>query len=111
MKIYRGATYSYPIQIKINKEVLSLEDIQRVEFAFGDDLIKTYPSSDNEVERDDNKLIVKLTAEDTLSLTPNEPQRLQARVVFNDDSIKFTKGISFVAIDTQFSEEVTDNDM
>jgi hypothetical protein len=104
MIIYKGATYSYPIQIKINKEVLSLDDIKKIEFAFGDTLIKTHPS--NSVMRDGDKLIVKLSEQDTYSLEQDVIQKIQARVTFNDDTIKFTKPKSFAAVETNFPKGV-----
>jgi hypothetical protein len=107
MKIYKGATYNLPVQIKINKETLPLNDVKKVEFAFGDNLIKTHPS--NDVERNGDKLIVKLSAQDTNSLEQDIVQKLQARITFNDNSIKFTKLKSFVAVETRFSEGVQIN--
>lgn len=104
MKIYQGATYKYPIQIKINGEILPLDDIRQIAFAFGKDLIKTYPT-DDEIRREGNKLIVTLSKDDTMSLSLNEMLRLQSRIVFKDGSIKFTKSKPIAVVDTQFSED------
>lgn len=103
MKIYQGATYKYPIQIKINDEILLLDDIQKIEFAFGKNLIKTYPT-DKTIQCEENKLTVVLSKDDTLSLSLNEILKLQARITFKDGSIKFTKSKPIAVVDTLFSE-------
>lgn len=102
-KIYQGATYKIPIQIKIDNEILNIDDIKKIEFAFGEKIIKTYPCNNEEVERDDNKLIVFLSTQDTLSLTANMVL-VQSRITFNDNSVKFTKLKSIAVVSTQFSK-------
>lgn len=102
MTIQRGATYKYPIQIKIKSEVLPLDSIQKIEFSFGNYLIKEYPKDDS-IEREENILTISLSEEDTLSLPVTNNLRLQLRVTFHDGSIKFTKSRPIIVVDTQFS--------
>lgn len=104
MRIYQGATYKIPIQIKIKNEVLDINDVEKVEFAFGKNLIKKYPSNDKTVERDENKLTVFLSSEDTLSLPTDKVLRIQSRITFNSGDIKFTESESIVVISTEFSK-------
>lgn len=102
MTIQRGATYRYPTQIKVKNEILSLDNVQKIEFSFGNYLIKEYPKN-NSIERDGNILIISLNEEDTLSLPVTNNLRLQSRIIFNDGSIKFTKSKPIIVVDTQFS--------
>ena len=104
MKIYQGATYKIPIQIKINNEILAIDDTKKIEFAFGEKLIKTYPSNHDDIKRDGNKLTVFLSSEDTLLLPADKVLRVQSRITFSDNSIKFTKLKSIAVVSTQFSK-------
>lgn len=101
MKFYRGATYKLPIRLLKDNTGLSLDDIEQVDFSFGSDLIKSYPADSSITREEENKLIVFLSSDDTLSLKEGMA-RLQARIVFKDNDAKFTKEKSYVAVTTQF---------
>lgn len=102
MTIQRGATYRYPIQLKIKNETLSIEDIKEITFSFGSALTRKYPS-DKIIMQDKNTLIFPLTEEDTLSLPVSNNLRFQCRIVFQDETIKFTKSKPVMVVNTQFT--------
>ena len=104
MKIYQGATYKIPTQIEIDNKILNIDDTKKIEFAFGEDLIKTYPSKNKDIERSGNKLIVFLSSDDTLSLPADKVLRVQSRITFDDGSVKFTKSEPIAIVSTQFSK-------
>jgi hypothetical protein len=53
--------------------------------------------------KDKNTLIFPLTEKDTLSLPVSTNLRFQCRIVFQDESIKFTKSKPIIVVNTQFT--------
>lgn len=104
MKIYQGATYKIPIKLKVKNEVLDFTDIQSVDFSFGDVIIKSYPEN-QDIQIEDNKLIIYLSADDTMSLPAEKLSKLklQTRITFTDGMIKFAKDEPINVVSTQFS--------
>lgn len=86
MIIYQGNTYKLPFKLKINGQPVVADDVKMVEFAFGE-VIKTYPEH---ATFDNETFTVPLTQEDTFSLPSKEKLYYQARVFFNDESVKGT---------------------
>lgn len=111
MNIYRGGTYNIPISIKINGEVLSLDDVKSIDITFEGALTKSYPTDSDDVKVEGDKLIVHLSEADTLNILPNGLIHIQARIVFNDESVKFSKTHGAYVRDTEFRDasEVTVN--
>ena len=95
MNIYQGSSYNLPIKLTINGEPITNRDVQKVQFAFSEKLIKTYP---DEATWDGEKFIVSLTQEETLALDPVAQLFYQARIWFNDGTYKPTKPKPFGVI-------------
>jgi hypothetical protein len=104
MKLYQGATYKIPIKLKIKNEDLNISDINKVDFAFGDDIVKSYPDS-QDIKKENNKLIIYLSSEDTMKLPAEKLSKLklQTRITFKDGMIKFAKDEPINVISTKFS--------
>ena len=110
MNFYRGATYKLPIRVLIKKQPLSFDDVEKIEFSFGGDIVKTYPDDDS-ITRSEDKLIIYLSSADTMLLDSYKTSRLQAKISFKDNSIKFSKLKSYTASDTLFKEELAEDGM
>lgn len=112
MRLNRGATYKIPVRILLKKQPLSFDNIQKIEFSFNGEIIKTYPD-DKSITRKEDKLIIFLSSKDTLALTTtiDKPAKLQARLVFTDEDIKFTDLKSYIVSDTQFKEVIVSDTM
>lgn len=86
MLIYKGNTYKLPIKLKIREQLIYADDVKAVEFSFGN-IIKKYPDN---VTFEGETFIVPLTQDDTFSLDETSNTNYQARVFFNDESVKCT---------------------
>jgi hypothetical protein len=100
MIIIQGNTYKLPIRLKINGEEITDKDVKKIEFMFGD-IQKIYPK---DVTFNDSYFIVSLSQTDTFSLPTKRIPKYQARVLFNDDSVKGTNPIEFVVIQSESKE-------
>lgn len=86
--ILQGNTYYLKIQIYDDTDNLILvESVDKVEFCFGKDVVKIYPSADVTVT-DDSVFIVSLSQEDTFKL--KKDVNYQFRVKFKDGQVKGT---------------------
>lgn len=96
MIIYQGNSYELPIILKINGAKITADDVEKVEFSFGqrerdktytEILNKTYPDI---ATNDGEKFILPLTQDDTLLLPHKAETYFQARICFKDGSVKTT---------------------
>lgn len=101
MVIIQGNTYRYPIQLKMGGKYITDKDVKKIEFSFGD-IKKFYPSKD--VTFDGSCFIVSLLQNDTFSLPTMKICKYQARVLFNDDSVKSTTPKEFAVVETESKE-------
>ena len=60
-KIKQGDAYALPIQIRLNGELIGVEDVEAAEFCLGDGLRKLYPG-DVSYEAGDNTFYLPLTS-------------------------------------------------
>ena len=80
-KIKQGDAYALPIQIRLNGELIGVEDVEAAEFCLGDGLRKLYPG-DVSYEAGDNTFYLPLTQSDTFSFPANGSVSLDIRVKF-----------------------------
>lgn len=101
MKIYQGSTYKLPIKIKRGGKIITDADVKKVELAIGG-VIKTYP---DDATFEGEQFIFPLSQEDTFKMTAKGSAQYQARVVFNDDSVKPTE-VKSLGVIASISKEV-----
>ena len=100
MIIIQGNTYRFPIRLTMGgKEVLD-NDVKKIEFMF-DDVQKVYPK---DVTFDGTYFIVSLSQADTFSFPTKRICKYQARVLFNDDSVKGTEPTEFTVVQSESKE-------
>lgn len=85
-KIKQGDAYALPIQIRLNGELIGVEDVEAAEFCLGDDLRKLYPG-DVSYEAGDNTFYLPLTQSDTFSFPANGSVSLDIRVKFTGGDV------------------------
>lgn len=100
MIIYQGNTYKLPISLKIGDKTITDNDVKMVEFSFGN-INKKYPDN---VEFEDGSFIVSLSQEETFSFLPMAIYNFQARILFNDGSVKRTEPAEFTIVASQSKE-------
>ena len=98
-KLYQGASYKLPIEVKIGETTITDTDVSKVEFLFGN-VLKTYP--DNGVTYKDSKFIVDLTSNDTASIPSGVEKHLQANVHLKSGDYKPTECVPFIMKPTHF---------
>ena len=81
----------------MNGEVLTGDSVSQVEFSFGS-IQKVYPL---EVNFDGVYFRVPLTQQDTFSFSTKKPLKYQARVLFNDGTVKSTTPVEFSVVESQ----------
>ena len=86
--LYAGNTYKLPIQLSKDQAPILSTDVKAVEFSIGT-IVKKYPE-DVTYDQDSKAFIVSLTQEDTIALCTKKQMFFQARILFNDDSVKCT---------------------
>ena len=85
-KIKQGDAYALPIQIRLNGELIGVEDVEAAEFCLGDGLRKLYPG-DVSYEAGDNTFYLPLTQSDTFSFPANGSGSLDIRVKFTGGDV------------------------
>ena len=100
MIIIQGNTYRFPIKLKINGKYITDKDVKQIEFSF-DNIQKYYPK---DVTFNGEYFIVPLSQKDTFSFSTKKSLNYQARVLFNDDSVKGTNPSEFVTIRSESRE-------
>lgn len=100
MILKQGDTYSLPIKVKLNNEILSDVNVEKVEFCFDNIITKTYPDN---VSFDTDHFVLRLSQEETFSLQGSI--RYQVRVMFADGSVK-SSPIRYGYIIDSLSKEV-----
>lgn len=85
-KIKQGDAYALPIQIRLNGELIGVEDVEAAEFCLGDGLRKLYPG-DVSYEAGDNTFYLPLTQADTFSFPANGSVSLDIRVKFTGGDV------------------------
>ena len=85
-KIKQGDAYALPIQIRLNGELIGVEDVEAAEFCLGDGLRKLYPG-DVSYEAGDNPFYLPLTQSDTFSVPANGSVSLDIRVKFTGGDV------------------------
>lgn len=85
-KIKQGDAYALPIQIRLNGELIGVEDVEAAEFCLGDGLRKLYPG-DVSYEAGDNTFDLPLTQSDTFSFPANGSVSLDIRVKFTGGDV------------------------
>ena len=85
-KIKQGDAYALPIQIRLNGELIGVEDVEAAEFCLGDGLRKLYPG-DVSYEAGDNTFYLPLTQSDTFSFPANGSVSLDIRVKFTGGDV------------------------
>lgn len=85
-KIKQGDAYALPIQIRLNGELIGVEDVEAAEFCLGDGLRKLYPG-DVSYEAGDNTFYLPLTQADTFSFPANGSVTLDIRVKFTGGDV------------------------
>ena len=85
-KIKQGDAYALPIQIRLNGELIGVEDVEAAEFCLGDGLRKLYPG-DVSYEAGDNTFYLPLTQSDTVSFPANGSVSLDIRVKFTGGDV------------------------
>lgn len=85
-KIKQGDAYALPIQIRLNGELIGVEDVEAAEFCLGDGLRKLYPG-DVSYEAGDNTFYLPLTQSDTFSFPANGYVSLDIRVKFTGGDV------------------------
>jgi hypothetical protein len=80
--------------------IITNNDIKTIEFSFGD-VRKYYPK---DVTFDNSYFIVSLSQKDTFSLSTRKVCNYQARVLFNDGSVKGTTPTEFSVIASESKE-------
>lgn len=85
-KIKQGDAYALPIQIRLNGELIGVEDVEAAEFCLGDGLRKLYPG-DVSYEAGDNTFYLPLTQSDTFSFQANGSVSLDIRVKFTGGDV------------------------
>jgi len=108
-QLYQGATYKLPIKLNIDGQTVTEKDVARVDFIFGT-LIKSYPQNADCITCEDGVFTVSLTCKDTAQIPAPKQWHLQAKVTFNDGSVKPSKCTPFFMNSTHFPKEVTANE-
>lgn len=85
-KIKQGDAYALPIQIRLNGELIGVEDVEAAEFCLGDGLRKLYPGEVS-YEAGDNTFYLPLTQADTFSFPANGSVTLDIRVKFTGGDV------------------------
>lgn len=85
-RIKQGDAYALPIQIRLNGELIGVEDVEAAEFCLGDGLRKLYPG-DVSYEAGDNTFYLPLTQSDTFSFPANGSVSLDIRVKFTGGDV------------------------
>ena len=85
-KIKQGDAYALPIQIRLNGELIGVEDVEAAEFCLGDGLRKLYPG-DVSYEAGDNTFYLPLTQSDTFSFPATGSVSLDIRVKFTGGDV------------------------
>lgn len=85
-KIKQGDAYALPIQIRLNGELIGVEDVEAAEFCLGDGLRKLYPGEVS-YEAGDNTFYLPLTQADTFSFPANGSVSLDIRVKFTGGDV------------------------
>lgn len=100
MVIIQGNTYKLPVLLKIGGKFITDKDVKKIEFMF-DDIQKVYPK---DVTFDGSYFIVPLSQEDTFSLPTKRIPKYQARVLFNDNTVKGTNPAEFTVVQSESKE-------
>ena len=100
MVFIQGNTYKLPVLLKIDGKIIVDKDVKTIEFTF-DDVKKLYPQ---EVTFDGQHFIVPLSQSDTFSFSVKGFPKYQARVMFNDNSVKGTDPIEFTVVASESKE-------
>lgn len=93
--LYQGNTYQLSIQlINENDEIITNEQVEVIEFSFGEDLKKNYALDSEDVIYDEatQSFIIRLSQADTFSF--KNTISYQARIKYNDGSVNCTKQYS-----------------
>ena len=85
-KIKQGDAYALPIQIRLNGELIGVEDVEAAEFCLGDGLRKLYPG-DVGYEPGDSPIYLPLTPSDTVSFPASGSVSLDIRVKFTGGDV------------------------
>lgn len=91
MIFQEGNTYLLEIPLTVAGESIDIDSVSLVEFAFND-IKKLYDGASEEVTYDSSEKCFKvpLSQEETFALKNKLPIRYQARVKFQDGSVKAT---------------------
>lgn len=91
MLFQEGNTYLLEIPLTVAGDYIDIENVSKVEFMFND-IRKVYDGVSEDVTYNTSKkqFEVKLSQNDTFSLKNKLPIKYQARVKFNDNSVKST---------------------
>lgn len=107
MIIHKGASYEFPINLKIGGKVIHKDDVNQVDFLF-EDLKKTYPNGG--VTHDGESFVLPLSVKETASMNPTPSAPLEVKVTFKSDVVKIDKKTTYTVIDTRSAEEVKNDE-
>ena len=102
MKFYQGATYNLPFYLTFEKGWIYPSDVKEIEFYFGD-IVKSFSKQQITFDEIKQQYFVIITEQDTLNITYKKKHNLQIRVIFADDSIKFSNAQEFIMEKTNYS--------
>lgn len=102
MKFYQGATYNLPFYLSFGKGWVRPEDVQEIEFYFGN-IVKSFSKNEITYNEEKNQYVVIITEQDTLNTNYKKKHNLQIRVVFSSGDIKFSVPQEFTIDKTNYS--------
>ena len=105
LTIKQGDAYPLPVTVKLNKEPISLIDIETVEFYIGDNIRKLYPR-DVAINETDGMFYVPLEQEETFSLPADEVVKMDVRIKFTSGVVKGYREMIYIYVDDATSKEV-----
>ena len=85
-KIKQGDAYALPIQIRLNGELIGVEDVEGAEFCLGDAQRKLYPGAVSS-ERGDYTFYLRLTQSHTFPSPADGSVSLDIRVKFTGGDV------------------------
>lgn len=104
LTIKQGDAYSVPVKIAANGSPVSIEDVERVEFRFGE-VRKLYPE-EAEYDPESGEFRVPLSQEDTLKLPEDDAVLFDVRVKFKGGTVVGTRKMTPVLTADALSGEV-----
>lgn len=104
LKLKRGDEYVIPVKIKVNGADLPAESVERAEFMTGS-VRKLYPGEAT-FDGESGCFHVRLTQEDTFSLSEDEGVRFDVRVKFKGGCVIGTQKYTVAAVAAAESDKV-----